>query len=89
MRTLIIKAGLVAGVAVSLAACNSGNKAANNSIVNEIDANVLLTAPGNDASAVESVTNTQPAAPAPPSNAAEPGPPPSSGNNVEANTVGM
>jgi len=88
MRTLIVRTALIATTALALAACDRGNKAANNVSANELDANMTLTAPANDASAVESATNmSEPAAPA--MNNAGPDTPPPSVNNVEANTVGM
>ena len=88
MRTLIIRTALIAGAALAVTACDSANKAANNVSANELDANMTLTAPANDASAVESATNmAEPAEPATNDSATQA--PPPSVNNVEANTVGM
>ncbi|MEA3029063.1 MAG: hypothetical protein QOG13_388 [Sphingomonadales bacterium] len=88
MRNLIIRTAMIACAALALAGCGRGNKAANNVSTNELDANMTLTAPANDASAVESATNlAEPAAP-PANNTGTDAPPPSV-NNVEANTVGM
>jgi hypothetical protein len=88
MRTLIIRTGFIACAALALAGCDRGNKAANNVSANELDANMTLTAPANDASAIESATNvSEPAAPA--TNSAGTDVPPPSVNNVESNTLGM
>lgn len=85
------KAVLVAGAALALAACG-GATPANNVAGNEIEANASFEELGNDASAMETVTNT-PETAVPLDNAAddaaddagaEPG-----GNNVESNTLGM
>jgi hypothetical protein len=88
MHILIVRTAMVACAALAIAGCGRGNKAANNVSANELDANMTLTAPANDASAVESATNlAEPAAP--PANSAGTDSPPPSVNNVEANTVGM
>jgi hypothetical protein len=90
MRTLTIRTFMIACAALAVAGCDRGNKAANNASANELDANMTLTAPANDASAVESATNlAEPAAPAATNNSAGSDVPPPSVNNVEANTVGM
>ena len=86
-----VKAALAAGAALALAAC-SGGTAVNNVAGNELEANASFEELGNDASAMETVTNT-PETAVPIDNAAddasddagaEPG-----GNNVESNTLGM
>ena len=88
MRKLMTRTAMIACAALAVAGCDRGNKAANNVSANELDANMALTAPANDASAVESATNlAEP--PAPAANSAGPDVPPPSVNNVEANTVGM
>jgi len=88
MRILIIRTALIAGAALAIAGCDRGNKAANNASANELDANMTLSTPANDASAVESAANaSEPIAPA--TNNAGPDTPPPSVNNVESNTVGM
>ena len=89
MRTPIIRTALIACAALAAAGCDSGNKAANKAGVNELDANMTLTAPANDASAVESATNrAEPVAPTTNNSAGSDAPPPSV-NNVESNTLGM
>ena len=89
MRILIIRTALIACVALAVTGCGRGNKAANNVTANELDANMSLTAPANDASAVESAVNiAEPPARAMNNSAGTDAPPPSV-NNVEANTVGM
>jgi hypothetical protein len=89
MRSLIIRTALIAGAALSVTACDRGNKAANNVIANEADANATLSAPANDASAVESATNASERIAPPINNNAGATTPPPSVNNVESNTVGM
>jgi hypothetical protein len=89
----LIKFALLAGAALAVSGCNRGATPANNA-ANEVVDNGSLAVPGNDASAVESVTN----APLPPppaesneSNTATPdsAPPPPSTPNVESNVAGM
>ena len=88
----LIKFGLMAGAALAVSACNRGAPPANNNAVEVID-NSTLEAPGNDASAMESIANTP--APAPvetnATNSATPdaAPPPPSTPNVESNVAGM
>jgi hypothetical protein len=88
MRTLILKTALIAGAALAVAGCNRGDAPANN-VSNELDANMTMSEPANDASAVESATNVaEPVAPAANETGGDSGGD-SGGNNVESNTVGM
>ena len=90
----LIKFALLAGAALAVSGCNRGAPAANN-MAGEVVDNGALEMPGNDASAIESVTN----APLPPppavetnaTNSATPdtAPPPPSAPNVESNVAGM
>ena len=87
----LIKFALLAGTALAVSGCSKSTPAANNT-TNEVGLNESLATPGNDASAVESVTN----APLPPvtetnttNTAVEPAPPPPSTPNVESNVAGM
>jgi len=90
MRRLIIKTALIAGAALVVAGCSRGEAPANNAS-NELDANMTMSEPANDASAMESATNVaEPAAPA--ANASDSDSDTggdTGGNNVESNTVGM
>ena len=89
----MIKFALLAGTALAISGCNRQAPAVNNSF--EVGLNESLEAPGNDASAVESVANTPlpppPATESNASNSATPDttPPPSSTPNVESNVAGM
>jgi hypothetical protein len=94
MRDFIFTArtAIALGAALALAAC-SGEPAANNAAGSELDANMTLEEPANDASAMEAAGNAA-ELPAPSDNAAnevegedEGGD--TGGNNVESNTVGM
>ena len=92
MRNLILKTGLAAGAALALAGCNRAETAANNIAGNELDANMTMGEPANDASAMESATNlAEP--PAPAANATDTRGSDTGGdtggNNVESNTLGM
>jgi hypothetical protein len=88
----LIKFALLAGAALAVSGCNRGAPAASNAAGEVVD-NGALEMPGNDASAIESVTNT----PLPPpadtnaTNSATPdtAPPPPSTPNVESNVAGM
>ena len=89
----LIKFALLTGAALAVSGCNRGAPAANNA-ASEIVDNGSLEMSGNDASAIESVTN----APLPPppaetnaTNNATPdaAPPPPSTPNVESNVAGM
>lgn len=89
-----VKFALVAGAALAASGCNRSAPVANNA-AGEITDNGALSAPGNDASAMESVTNA-PLPPPPPvegntANSAAPdtAPPPPSTPNVESNVAGM
>jgi hypothetical protein len=92
MRKLITVA-MIAGAALAVSACKR-QPAVNNVTANDLSANMSMTAPANDASAVESVRNSAPAATNNMSNSsannsvADPGRGVST-NNVESNTVGM
>jgi hypothetical protein len=88
----LIKFALLAGAVLAVSACNRGTPVANNA-ANEVVDNGSLAVPGNDASAIESVTN----APLPPppaetntaANTAAPAPAPPATPNVESNVAGM
>jgi len=87
------RAALVAGAALALAAC-SRESAVNNTSGNELDANMTLEEPANDASAMEAAGNAVEPMPAPADNSAdavegETDGGDTGGNNVESNTVGM
>jgi hypothetical protein len=91
MRSLTLKTALIAGAALAVAGCNRAEAPANTA-GNELDANMTMGEPANDASAMESATNmAEPVAPA----ANDSGTSGSDsggdtgGNNVESNTVGM
>jgi hypothetical protein len=88
MRNLILKTALTAGAALAIAGCGGGDAPANNA-TNEVDANMTLSEPANDASAMESATNVaEPVAPAANDSDGDTGGD-TGGNNVESNTVGM
>ena len=88
MRNLILKTALIAGAALAVAGCNRAEAPANN-VSNELDANLTLSEPANDQSAMESVANVaEPVAPANDSEGSDSGGD-TGGNNVESNTVGM
>jgi hypothetical protein len=91
MRNPYIATVLIAGAALALSACNRGSSEANNATANELDANMTMSEPANDASATESASNAaEPAAPAAnaSSNSSDVGGD-TGGNNVESNTLGM
>jgi hypothetical protein len=92
MRSMI-KIALAAGMTLAMTACDRGAAPANNSAANELDANMTMGEPANDASAMESATNTaEPVAPQPAENSSSTGTNAggdTGGNNVESNTVGM
>ena len=89
MRTLILKTALIAGATLIVAGCSRGEAPANN-VSNELDANMTMTEPANDASAMESATNlAEPAAPAQTNAGGSDTGGDTGGNNVESNTVGM
>lgn len=89
-----IKIALAAGMTLAMTACDRGAAPANNTTANELDANTTMSAPANDASAMESVTNTSETVA--PTTANTTGTTDGTnvggdtgGNNVESNTVGM
>lgn len=92
MTKFIFRAALIAGAALAAAGCNRGATETNNAAANELDANMTMGEPANDASAMESTTNaSEPVAPAQ-TNATDSGSQSggdAGGNNVESNTVGM
>lgn len=57
MRDLLstTRISIIAGSALFVAACGGGETAVNESAANDLESNMLLDAPGNDASALESV----------------------------------
>ena len=88
------KFAVLAGAVLAVAGCNRGATPANNGAGEVVD-NGSLAVPGNDASAMESVTNA-PLPPPPPvegnsANSAAPdsAPPPPTTPNVESNVAGM
>ncbi|HTU12323.1 MAG TPA: hypothetical protein VMG08_15635 [Allosphingosinicella sp.] len=88
----LIKFTMLAGAMLAVSACNRAAPAVNNST--EVGLNESLETPGNDASAIESVTNAPLPPPPPTENAAntatpETAPPPPSTPNVESNVAGM
>ena len=90
MRRLVIRTALVAGAALSLSACNR-HPTVNNITANDLSANMSMTAPANDASAMETVTNTTTTTTTTnttTNTTVDPGRGVST-NNVESNTVGM
>jgi hypothetical protein len=91
MRKLIVRTALIAGAALAVSACHR-HPTVNNITANDLNANMTMGAPANDASAMESVTNTaEPAVPAANSagNSTHDSGAGVSTNNVESNTVGM
>ena len=92
MRNLIIRTALIAGATLTISACNR-QPTVTNVTTNDLDANMTMTAPANDASAIESVSNNvQPVAPvenSSTSNTSRDSGASTSTNNVESNTVGM
>ena len=90
----LLKFALLAGAALAVTACGGATAPANNA-ANEVTDNGALSAPGNDASAMESMTNAS-LPPPPPmesnaTNGAAPdsAPPPPATPNVESNVAGM
>jgi hypothetical protein len=88
----LIKFALLAGAALAISGCSRGAPVTNNA-ANEVVDNGTMELPGNDASAVESVTNAPAPLPAETnvtnSPAPDTAPPPSSTPNVESNVSGM
>lgn len=90
VSTISVRLALVAGAALAVAACGS-RPAATNSATNAASIANDLSAPMNDASALETTANasTMPA-PSNVSNSADTGPVPPAGNSsVESNVAGM
>ena len=90
----LLKFALLAGATLAVTACSRSTAPANNA-ANEVTDNGALSAPGNDASAMESMTNApQPVPPPTEGNAAnsatpDSAPPPPTTPNVESNVAGM
>lgn len=59
MRNLLstTRMSIIVGSALFVAACGGGETAVNESAANDLESNLMLDSPGNDASAMESVTN--------------------------------
>lgn len=90
--TSMTRLTLVAATALAVAACGGGaDSAANNVVANDLESNLMLDAPGNDASALESMTNV--AEPLPTANVGETNDvepvDPGAGESVESNVAGM
>jgi hypothetical protein len=91
MRKLFIRTALIAGAALSVSACNR-HPTVNNITTNDLGANMSMGAPANDASAVESVSNSSTTTTTTTNmttNATRDTGAGTSTNNVESNTVGM
>ena len=90
MRKLFIRTALIAGAALTVSACNR-HPTVNNITTNDLGANMSMGAPANDASAVESVSNssTTTTTTNTTSNTTRDTGAGTSVNNVESNTVGM
>jgi hypothetical protein len=91
MRKLFIRTALLAGAALSASACNR-HPTVNNVTTNDLGANMSMSAPANDASAVESVSNastTTTTTTNTTTNTTRDTGAGTSTNNVESNTVGM
>lgn len=61
---------IIAGSALFVAACGGGETVVNQGAANDLESNLMLDTPGNDASAMESVTNV--VEPLPTANVGEP-----------------
>ena len=90
MGKLIVRTALIAGATLALAACNRHPTVTNVS-TNDLSANMSMSAPANDASAMESVTNTTTTTTTTntTTNTTRDTGAGVSTNNVESNTVGM
>jgi hypothetical protein len=79
-----LRLALVAGAAIAVSACDSPTAPANNTVANDVGANVSFDMPANDASAMESVSNasTMPPPPAPAGNSS------ANGNASSGTTTG-
>ena len=91
MRNPTVKTALIAAAAPAASGCSRGTEA-NNAAANELDANMTMSEPVNDQSAIDSATNlAEPVAPVA-NDSGETGSDTggdTGGNNVESNTVGM
>src|SRR4051812_36409533 len=89
MRKLIIQTALIVGATLALSACNR-HPTVTNIGANDLSANMTMSAPANDASAMESVTNTTTTTTTnTTTNTTRDTGAGVSTNNVESNTVGM
>ena len=90
MPKLVIRTALIAGAALAVSACNR-HPTVNNITTNDLSANMTMSAPANDASAIESVTNTTTTTTTTntTTNATRDAGRGVSTNTVESNTVGM
>ena len=89
MRKLFIRTALIAGAALTVSACNR-HPTVTNVTSNDLNANMTMSAPANDASAMESVTNsTTTTTTNTTTNTTRDTGAGVSTNNVESNTVGM
>jgi hypothetical protein len=52
-----LKISIAAGAALLIVACSSGGDTANTAVTNDLDSNMMLDVPANDASAMESTAN--------------------------------
>ena len=95
MRNLLstTRISIIAGSALFVAACGGGETAVNEGAANDLESNLMLDAPGNDASAMESMTNVVeplPTANVGETNAVDPAAgETSTGDTVESNVSGM
>lgn len=96
MRHLLstTRISIIAGSALFVAACGGGGQTvANEGAANDLESNLMLDEPGNDASAMESVTNV--AEPLPTANVGAPAETDpgagvtSTGDTVDSNVAGM
>ena len=90
MPKLVIRTALIAGAALAVSACHR-HPTVTNVTTNDLNANMTMSAPANDASAIESVTNTTTTTTTTntTSNRSRDAGAGVSTNNVESNTVGM
>lgn len=90
MGKLLIRTTLIAAAALAVSACNR-HPTVNNITANDLNANMTMSRPANDASAMESVTNTTTTTTTTntTSNATRDTGAGVSTNNVESNTLGM
>ena len=90
MTKLVIRTAMIAGAALAVSACNR-HPTVNNIATNDLSVNMSMSAPANDASAVESVSNstTTTTTTNTTTNTTRDTGAGTSTNNVESNTVGM